>query len=224
MHQTYLYALLLGAAGILAAAGGAIAQENVTGEETIEAQEATQEGATMECADGGVSGVGDAEQSLVNEWSRNQTVDVDEDDILLGIALANNGATGVDWESLRDITQTSVRFNVEARIADLDREDVFSALALGVDAESDSLAALACVSDVEATHRETTDYTRMVDLEEDDVLLAIALKNSVGGELDFEDVADISETMKATLDESRDVNVDREDTFLALALGAGGER
>lgn len=205
MYRRNVYVLLLVGATVLTGAGTAVALE-----------------AQMQCDDDGINMVADVDHSIVHEMSNEQTVDIDEDDVLLGIALANNGASGVSWQALRDWEQSATRFRQETRVADLDRDDVFSALALGVDADGDSLTALACVSDIDASIRETTTQSRQVDLEEEEVLLAIALNNAVGGGLDLEDVADISESERTTAEKHRDTEVDREDTFLALALGAGG--
>lgn len=178
---------------------------------------------------GAASGTGtlatieDMSVSRATESATSQEVDIDEDDVLLGIALANNGADNVEWNTLRDVSLTSTRAITQDVATDLDREDVFSALALGLDAEASSLSALACVSDQRVSSRESVTLSRSVDLEEDDVLLAIALANSVDSDLNFNDIADIEEAERSALTRDVTTDVDREDTFLALALGAGGE-
>lgn len=170
----------------------------------------------------GLVSVADLDETNAQEREYDQTVGVDEDTILLGIALANNGANGVNWAALRDYDATLTETMSASRSANLDREDVFSALALGVSAEGGALDALACVSDVEQEQTRTHSVSRSVDLDEDTVLLSIALANSVGGNIEFNDVASFSESSSMESERSSTVDVEREDAFLALALGAGG--
>lgn len=172
--------------------------------------------------DAGLAPVSDVSESLAQEVTRDQDVTIDEDDVLLGIALANNGASDVSFNALRDFDLTHTRLHTESRVADLERDDVFSALALGVDSSAGSLEALACVSDREITFTETTTASQEVDLDEDNVLLAIALSNSVGGDLRLDDIASISQSARKEVERDQTVDIDREDAFLALALGAGG--
>lgn len=174
------------------------------------------------CTDDDIGLVADHSHRSVMERSRDQTVDVDEDDVLLAIALANNGANDITWNQLRDFDYEARELDTLRTSADLEREDVFSALALGVTSSGGSLDALACVSDVEHTREVTTNIRRNVDLDEDNVLLAIALSNSIGASLDFEDIASIDESARQEVSEERTVDVERNDAFLALALGAGG--
>lgn len=182
-----------------------------------------------ECGTGGIMGGGglgfleDTSLKRATELSSSQRVDIEEDDVLLGIALAHNGADDIDFNSLRDFTRTASRSVSADRVADLDRDDVFSALALGVDAEASNLEALACVSDLTVSSRETITQSRTMDLDEETVLLAIALGNSVDSPLSLDDVADIDESEVSATTREVTTDVDKEDTFLALALGAGGD-
>lgn len=188
--------------------------------------EPIQDGGVESCVighdDAGLATVSDVSESLAQEVTRDQDVTIDEDDVLLGIALANNGASDVSFNALRDFDLTRTRLHTESRVADLERDDVFSALALGVDSGAGSLEALACVSDREITFTETTTASQTVDLDEDNVLLAIALANSVGGDLRLDDIASISQSARKEVERDQTVDIDREDAFLALALGAGG--
>ncbi len=170
----------------------------------------------------GVAVVADLSQDSVRERTSSQDVSIDEDEALLGIALHNNGADNVNFNNLRDMSATETALVSESQTSNLDREDVFSALALGLDANEGSLEALACVADLDRTVEVTRTMDQTVDLDEDTVLLAIALGNAADSPLELEEIAsfDIAETTTRTADQT--VDVDREDTFLALALGAGG--
>jgi hypothetical protein len=212
MNTRTVWTLLLGA-GLVAVAGTAMADDDDL-DELIFDDGCDDDGAALVA-------VTDFSRDSVRETSREQQVDADEDDVLLGIALANNGADDISWNKLRDVSLTETKFARESQQADLDRDDVFSALALGLESDASSLEALACVSDIEMEHRETTTLNRVVDLDEDDVLLAIALANSVDSDLEFDDIADISENARSEISTERIVDIDRDDTFLALALGAG---
>jgi hypothetical protein len=216
MKHTMIWALLL--AGAFVATAGVAAAQDDNGDNDFAIRSC---GATL--GEGGsLTALGDIDESEDRTVERDQEVDVDEDDILLGIALANNGASDITWNKLRDYDATESREHTITRTADYDRDDVFSALALGLDADAGALDALACVSDVDMTVTQEREVSQEVDLEEDDVLLAIALSNSVGGDLVFDDIADMSQSERVSMERTQDVDVDREDTFLALALGAGG--
>jgi hypothetical protein len=170
-----------------------------------------------------VASVADISAHTAEERIRNQHVNVDEDDVLLAIALRNNGAGDIDWNDIRDVDLTK-KMRVTARQdTDFERETVFSALALGVhDGAGGSLGALACVADLERSEFQLVRFTRDVDLTENNVLLAIALANGGGGgNVDFGDIADINERLFAEDSVNQDVDIQRDDAFLALALGAG---
>lgn len=221
MNKKYAFTLLL-AGGLLFVAAPAFAQDDgtVTDAETDDMSKAHPchgEGGA------GVAQVADLSSNEIDERNRSQSVDVDEDDVLLAIALRNNGAGEITWNDIRDVTLEKTTRMVWSQETDLDRDDVFSALALGIDAESGSMEALACVADVSRSHEETTTYTRTVDLDEDNVLLAIALANGGDTELVFGDIADIDENFRRESSQDQTVDIEREDTFLALALGAGGD-
>lgn len=181
--------------------------------------------ATDDCGDE-VSSVADISAHAAEERIRNQDVDVDEDDVLLAIALRNNGAGDVDWNDISDLDLTKKVRVSASQDTDFDRETVFSALALGVhDGDGGSLDALACVADLERSESQIVRYTRDVDLDEENVLLAIALGNAAGGagDVEFGDVVDIHERLFAEDSVNQDVDIERNDAFLALALGAGGD-
>ncbi len=170
----------------------------------------------------GVGVVSDLSQESVRERASSQDVDIDEDDVLLGIALHNNGANNINFNNLRDISAVETALVSERQTANLDRDDVFSALALGLSANEGSLDALACVADLDRTVEVTHTMDQTVDLDEDTVLLAIALANSASSPLELEDIASFDIAESTTRNADQTVDVDREDTFLALALGAGG--
>jgi hypothetical protein len=170
----------------------------------------------------GVRAVNDLHTAAVNESSRRQAVSVADDTVLLAIALHNNGASGVDWNRVRNIDVTQSRSISASQTANLDREDVFSALALGIHDHSGSLEGLACVADFTTAATETATDSQQVSLDQNTVLLAIALHNSVNSSLNFDDVANVDEIHRDELRHDQDVTVPRDDTFLALALGDGG--
>lgn len=170
----------------------------------------------------GIARLSDLSTTDSTFMSRDQDVSVDESDILLAIALANNGAEDVSFDDLRKLDLREVDRVAKSQDTELDRSDVFSALALGVTADEDEAAALGCVNDVTASAERTRTLTHSLDLAENDVLLAIALHNSVGSPLSMRAVADVRDTQQTTIDRDQTVDVDREGTFNALALGAGG--
>lgn len=177
--------------------------------------------ATEDCADE-VAGVEDINVHAAEEAVRRQHVDADEDDILLAIALNNNGVGDVDWEDITDVDIFQKARVSASQDTDFDRETVFSALALGVHDGGGDLDALACVSDLERSESQRVHFTRDVDLDEDDVLLAIALSNANGGgDVEFGQIADIEERVFAEDDLNQNVDIQQDDAFLALALGAG---
>lgn len=226
-HTTWT---LLLAAGLLGVAGTAVAQDD---DDTLSADELLEDVDDdleledelfcddLDVADG-LSSLNDLHSRERLAESNSQNVTTDDDTILLAIALANNGADGIDWESVRSFDKTETRSMTASQTANLDREDVFSALALGINDDADALETLACVSDIESTVEQTETTSQDVDLDEDTVLLAIALSNSVGGELNFDDIASMDNSKEIETTRDRDVDVERNDAFLALALGNGG--
>lgn len=241
MQKKTIWTLLLGAA-MIGVSGTAIAQDG----QFLDA-ELTQEdidlgiddasdfggfdiggfdGDLMGCNEGDTQSllaVNDFSSSESLEKARSQTVSVEDDEVLLAIALANNGAADVTFDKVRSVEQSATRTVTASQSAELERDDVFSALALGVTAEGGSLEALACVSDITTAQTATATWTRDVDLDENTVLLAIAMSNAVGDELAFEEVVSFDEAFSAETSTDQTVDVEREDAFLALALGAGGD-
>ncbi len=227
MKTTTIWALLLAGLATVAVSGfaGAVAGIGSYGLDSFNSSPIDSYGLSQ-CSGTSVgedlSLVQQIDESIAEERRVDQTVDIDDDTVLLGIALANNGAHDIDFNTLRDFTLTRTEAASQVRVADLRRDDVFSALALGFDARGGSLDTLACVSDVSRETSISETLSQTVNLDENNVLLAIALSNSVGGPLRFSDVADISQVERIESERIQAVDVDREDAFLALALGAGG--
>gem|GEM_PF-3742465 len=170
----------------------------------------------------GLQAVNDLHSSVVDETSRSQKVAVTDNDVLLAIALHNNGAGNVSWDKVRSVQQVASHTMSASQTAKLDRDDVFSALALGIHDAVGSLEALACVSDITTAMTQTQTLTRNTSLDQNTVLLAIALHNSAGSGLNYDDVANFAESQRTQVSHDQDVTVPRDNTFLALALGAGG--
>ncbi len=164
------------------------------------------------------------DESVLHESRRDQKVKMDRDNALLGIALASSGARDITWNNLRDYDATFSEEFMHDRDVTFERDDVFSALALGVKAAGGSIDALGCVSDLWVTMRAESKLSRDVDLDRDNVFLAIALAGSGAGHLALNDIASIAESERTQVTRDQQVNIDRDDAFLALALGAGGSR
>lgn len=213
MRQT-IWKLLLVAAGVglMGTAAAAMDHGSIASDQFCWQQDGVE----------GLQAVNDLHTRQSATQSDVQSVSVTDDTVLLAIALANNGASGIDWNSVRSFDKTMTESITASQRASLDRDDVFSALALGIRDSGGSLAALACVSDINSSAERTTTLSQRVALDEDNVLLAIALSNSVGGDLVFDDIASMSHTATTDVRQDRDVTIDRSDTFLALALGNGG--
>lgn len=214
MNRQTIWTLLLLAAGLVAVPGAAVAAIDVP----LDGDEFCWQQSGVE----GLQAVNDLHTRQTATASDSQTVSVTDDTVLLAIALANNGAQGIDWNSVRNVKKTSSEEFTASQTAELDRDDVFSALALGITDDGGSLAALACVSDIQSSAERTTTQSQTVSLDEDNVLLAIALANSIGGDLEFDDIASLDRSITTEVSRDRDVSIDRADTFLALALGNGG--
>ncbi len=164
--------------------------------------------------------IGRTDVDVKRESRVDQTVDFDENTVLLAIALHNNGFSDVTLENVRDQTVTRTDTLDARRARDLDRESVFSALALGyrggVGSPRDAVAEIA---DLDVDARIETQSTYRIGLDENNVLLAIALGNTVGGHRSLFDVADIQDDVRQKVTLRKDVNLDRENAFLVLALG-----
>lgn len=214
MMRKTTWTLLLAVAG-MAVTGSAVAQLNVPldGESFCFNQ-----GSGLD----GLVAVNDLHTSVTTTEQQWQDVSVDDDTVLLAIALANNGANGITWNKVRSFEAMQTERVRASQTANLDREDVFSALALGIHDNGSSLEALACVSDIESSAEITTRASQDISLDEDNVLLAIALSNSIGGSLEFDDIASYDKKVETEFTQDREVDVERSDTFLALALGNGG--
>ncbi|MFA5861088.1 MAG: hypothetical protein WDA16_05275 [Candidatus Thermoplasmatota archaeon] len=170
---------------------------------------------------GGLQAVNDLHTTRTDATGRAQTVSVNDDTVLLAIALHNNGASGINWNDLRNVQKTTMKSMTASQTANLDRADVFSALALGIHDTASSLDALACVADFTTAARETTTDTQSVALDQNTVLLAIAVHNAVGSPLVFGDIANMAQNSSTTVTHDQDVSAPTDQTFLALALGGG---
>lgn len=155
------------------------------------------------------------ESSLVT-WSRD--VDLDDTDVLLGIALANNGINRVDFDRLASIDVDRTDTARLDQSTDIDRDAVLSAIALGVGGVS-SADALACATDIDQTAIVDVSVSQDTDLDEDTTLLAIALARNGASSISFEDVASGSTTASSEITVDRDVDVDRDAALLLLAFG-----
>ncbi len=169
----------------------------------------------------GTGAIADISNDVTRERERRQDVDLDEEDVLLGIALHNNGADDVSFNELRSVSLEEERTIEQDQDSSLEEEDVFSALALGITAKGGTLDVLSCVSDLSRNVEERREFDQDVDLDEDTVLLAIALANAADSELRLADVRDIDRDERIERDYDQDIDIDQDDTFLALALGAG---
>lgn len=172
-------------------------------------------------SEGSIASFGDVSADATTERTVESDVSLDEDDVLLAIALSNNGANGIraedigQRESLREET-TLLRQDVQ-----LDRDDAFNALALGETAsDADSLD---CLGDLRVERTIATSTQSDVSLDEDDVLLAIALGNNLGGggSTTLSSVGDISGSQSTSVTFEREFDLDREDVFSALLFGSG---
>ncbi len=138
--------------------------------------------------------------------------------MLLGIALDNNRVRGVNWNLLRDFDAVQER-NVDARQSvRLDRDDVFSAAALGFRARGSN--ALDCLADVRTRATDRHEVNHELDLTEDNTLFAIAARHSLRGSIDFLDIASHATRERDTASFSRTFDLDREKSLLALVVGA----
>lgn len=173
--------------------------------------------------DDSVASIADVDTAFDIDNSRDQIVDINEADILLGIALDNNGFDDVEFDILRDVDATrGFRVGADQNV-DLERDDVFNAVALGFDARGGGRDAIDCVADVSTDFEATDTIRHRIDLDEDDTLLGIATENSLGGSrTSLLDLADLSLNRASTRGFHRSIDLDRDDVFLSLVLGAGG--
>lgn len=238
MNRPYRLSLLILLAGALLLSGAALAQDNEDLERELEEDLEDEDFADSDngddnlaidlldvddtCdVDGDLGSTLDISSDVSAERSERRESTLEEDDVLLAIALANNGIDNFDVEDV--FTRSLVRTDTASfeQDTDLDREDVFSAVALGVGDDLSDDEITECASDISDTATIEVREESTLDLVENDVLLAIALSNSFdgGGDLDFEDVADLDRDESARIFTDRDVDLDREDALLLLAFG-----
>src|SRR5581483_11923828 len=153
-----------------------------------------------------------------------QNASLNENNVLLGIALSNNGAPDVTIGGLLDGTRTQTHTTSDRMAMMLDRDTVFSALALGVSGHASALEALACMRNVDS--QSTVSDTIVADhsLDAGTVLDAIALHNAAGSPLSLASVVSSHERGDRTLRSDQVVSLNPDDVFLALTLGLGGSR
>lgn len=145
-------------------------------------------------------------------------VDLDEDDVLLAIALDNNGFGGIDFRDIAGVDEDArVRVSID-QDTDVDRENVLSAIALGV-GHVRPRDALACASDISQTATLRTSRSSDIDLDEDTSLLAIALGRNIGGGISFGDIVSGRSSSVSEFEFDSDIDIDRHDALLLLAFG-----
>lgn len=145
-----------------------------------------------------------------------QRVDLDEDTVLLAIALERTGFD-VDFEDIVDI---EIERRVEAeqgQRVDLDDDDVLLAIALS-GGDLDGLGGLR-VADTDQRVEDVTRIERDVHLDEDTALLAIVMANTIGAPRDINAILDIREVVEREVELDSDVDLDRDDVLLAIAAG-----
>jgi hypothetical protein len=216
MTKRWMVALPVGVAAILvalAAPASALTVEDLVDDRCIDEARGT-------VVEGSIATLGDVQTDVEADTSRDADVDIDEDTVLLGIALSNNGASGVDFDRLRSAEEEAQARWVASQQVAYDREDVFNAIALGGDYGAVSGAGVIdCVSNVETSVDAQTSSSRETTLDEDTTILAIALGNSLGSEPEFDQVASTSWSESTSVSMSREVSIDRESVFAALLLG-----
>lgn len=176
------------------------------------------------CGSAVISGLQDRATNVSQERSIDRAVSMDVERTLAGVVLIDYGAEDVSYESLRDVRIEGIENDTASTITDLDRDSVFSAISLGVSHAGlgvTSLEALACVSALTVTAPFTRVYERRLDLQQDDVMMAVTLANRGADPVDLEDIASIHETFTNLESDTQIVDLAREDALLALALGAG---
>lgn len=191
---------------------------------------------------GGAGAVTGSETSSSSSSSFRQTVDIPRDNVLAALALGVRGSHAIDH--VANIERSGVIDRSFHRDFDLSDDDALLLLALGRDGGfglrhsgfgdpffghgfghgfgfrdpflhdrfffDDDL-----IGDVGASSRQERSVSQRVDLDEDDVIAALALGR---GFVDLEDIADIEWTSRALSESSRDFDIDEDDALLWLAL------
>lgn len=154
------------------------------------------------------------------ERTTSRDISLDEDNVLLGIALSNNGFGRVNFLDLADIdARSEIRDSFDQR-TDIDRDDILTAVALGGSGRSlGSGDALACATDRSFDRRVDTDVSQRIDLDDDTALLAIALRNNGGGFLDFDDIFSGDRSISRTVSFDSTSDLDRDSALWLLAFG-----
>jgi len=143
-------------------------------------------------------------------------------------AYAVCGLDGEDGDNaayqVADTSADATVARTQSRVADIDRDDVFNALA--INANNDQAIEFNELADVDATVSESSSIRSTSGFDEADVFSALALGITAdgGSELDaLACVADRTATQTMSQTISQRVNLDREDTLLAIALANSGD-
>lgn len=183
-------------------------------------------GADSSMCSGQAASVLDAVQTSASRQRQastlHQTASLNENNVLLGIALSNNGAPDVTIGGLLDGTRTRTHTTSDSMAMMLDRDTVFSALALGVSGHASALEALACMRNVDSQSTVSDTIVAAHSLDAGTVLDAIALHNAAGSPLSLASVVSSHERGDRTLRSDQVVSLNPDDVFLALTLGLGG--
>lgn len=156
----------------------------------------------------------------------NQTIDIPEENVFAALVLDDS----VDIDEIANVDRSLVRSQDVGQDVDLDREDVFLLLALdnAGGLGSSSLFGFGGLggfdddflfgSDLDASQSLRATTGQRVSVDEDDLLLALALDDST----DFEDIADFEVRRDFDRARSIDSDLDRDDALLLLALDNRG--
>lgn len=216
MTKRWVVALPVGALAVLvalAAPASALSVEDLVDDRCIDESRGT-------VVENSIATLADVDTRIEADVNRDSDVDLDEDTVLLGIALSNNGASGVSADALSSFERESEARWVASQQVSYDTDDVFNAIALGSSFDAVTGAGVFdCVSSVETSVTAETSSSRDVSLDEDTTILAIALGNSLGGTPNLDEIASISWSESTSVTMSREVSIDRDDVFAALLLG-----
>lgn len=171
---------------------------------------------------------GDTRMSAETRAETNQRVDLDDDDVLLAIALDNTGFN-VDFDDVIDVRAERVVETDLEQDVDLDRDDALLAIALdsvgGLGGHSYGLGGFGglgngiALADIDLETEDRTEIDRRVDIDEDDALLGIALAAGVGGgHGSFASLADIHESVEREVEVDSRVDLDSDTVLLGIAL------
>lgn len=154
-----------------------------------------------------------------------QTVDIPEENVFAALVLDDS----VDIRDIANIQRSVDLGQSISSDSDLDREDTLLLLALDNNGFGSSSLfgggfggfdddGFLFGGDFDSTRNLRSFTDQRVSIDEDDVLLALALDGST----DFDDIADISLQQNLSREASRDSDLDRNDVLLLLALDNRG--